>query len=100
MAWENIEVHKDEVIYLSHVKHYEIVDDDEEHVKWAGIFTIPASSQLQVGDTFLAEGFTYQVDDLEDINGRGEALLVNATEVKNDKSKARRTDADTGEPDV
>lgn len=100
MAWERVEVHKDEVIYLSHAQFYDIVDEEENHVKWGGIFTIPVSSQLELGDTFTVEGNTYQVDSLDDLHSRGEVFHVNAVEVKHDKSKARTTDANNGTGEV
>ena len=88
MAWASIEVHKDEVIFLSHVK-LDVVDKNQ----MAGTFCIPCSSGLEVGDTFKADDVLFQVDALEDLNDRGEVFLIYAMEVKNDKPKTRRNAA-------
>ena len=100
MAWEKVEVHKNEIIYLSHARLYSVVDEEQNHLFWGGIFTIPVSSQLKLGDTFTVKGTTYQVDSLDDLHNRGEVFYLNAVEVKNDKPKARRTASKSGEADV
>jgi len=91
MAWTKIEVHKDDVIYLSHAK-FDALDD-----KLSGIFSIPCSSGLEVGDTFRADDVFFQVDALEDVMDRGEVFLIHAVEVKNDKPKTRRSKPKSGQ---
>jgi hypothetical protein len=54
------------------------------------IFTIPCSSALSLGDTFGADGKTYTVEAIDDLNQRGEVFIIDSKEVKNDKPKARR----------
>lgn len=86
MAWVNTNIEFDGVIYLGH--------------RQDTIFTVPLASAMNVGDTFKAEGNTWEVLALEDLNNRGEVYVIDAKEVKYDKPKARRVRPKSGEPDV
>lgn len=82
MAWENVNIEINGVTYLSHNQ--------------GTMFSIPFSSGLKEGDTFESGGKNYQVTSTMDVADRGEVLLINATEVKNDKPKTRRNAAKSG----
>ena len=86
MGWINVAVNIGDMTYLAHRQGY--------------IFTIPCTSGLKVGDTFEAEGVLLKVDALQDLHGRGEVYVLDATEVKNDKPKTRRVRPDDGGSDI
>ena len=86
MAWEKVQIHHNEVIYLGHAQ--------------GNMFSIPCTSGLGVGDSFKVGGKEYEVTSTLDVADRGEVLLVNTMEVKNDKSKTRRVPSKSGETDV
>lgn len=78
MAWHNISAFIKGKEFQGHVK--------EGHA----LFTLPCSSDLEVGNIFKVGATEYQVLEATDVCGRGEELLIATEEVKNDKSKARR----------
>lgn len=86
MAWEKVQIHHNEVIYLGHAQ--------------GNMFSIPCSSGLGVGDSFKVGGKEYEVTSTLDVADRGEVLLVNTMEVRVDKSKTRRVPSKSGETDV
>jgi len=66
----------------------------------ATIFNIPPTSELKVDGKFKCGGQTYTAATVHDVAQRGEELLVEAKEKADVKSKARRTDDNTGEEEV
>lgn len=86
MTWINSKVDVNGVSYLGH--------------RQGIIFTIPCSSALSLGDTFGADGKTYTVEAISDLNQRGEVFIIDSKEVKNDKPKARRAGPRTGRAEV
>lgn len=86
MAWYKVRIDHNEVIYIGHAQ--------------GNMFSVPFSSGLKDGDTFESDGRTFEVTATLDVADRGEVLLINATEVKNDKPKTRTTDANDGTGDV
>lgn len=86
MAWEKVQIHHNEVIYLGHAQ--------------GNMFSIPCTSGLGVGDSFKVEGREYEVTSAIDVADRGEVLLMNTMEVKNDKPKARRVPSKSGGSDL
>lgn len=72
-------------------------DTFEGHVK-GDAFTLPCSCGLEVGNSFKVGAKEYKVLEATDVGGRGETLLIlTQSEVKNDKSKARRVPDNTSE---
>ena len=86
MAWHKVRIDHNEVIYIGHAQ--------------GNMFSVPFSSGLKEGDTFKSDGRNFEVTATLDVADRGEVLLINATEVKNDKPKTRTTDANDGTGDV
>lgn len=82
MAWINTNIDIGGVSYLGH--------------RQGIIFSVPFSSGLEVGDSFKADGKTYIAETVTDLHGRGEALVIDSKEVKNDKPKARRDNPKSG----
>ena len=76
MAWISVSVTANKITYLGQ--------------RQGSIWTIPCTSGLEVGDSFEADGISFTVDAMQDLHGRGEVYVIDATEVKNDKPKARR----------
>lgn len=86
MAWHKVRIDHNEVIYMGHAQ--------------GDMFSIPFSSGLKDGDTFKSDGRTFEVMATLDVADRGEVLLINAMEVKNDKPKTRGNAAKSGKPTV
>jgi len=86
MGWISVSVTANNVTYLAQ--------------RQGSIWTIPCSIGLEVGDSFEADGVFYTVDAMQDLHGRGEVYVIDATEVKNDKPKTRRTKPKSGRSDV
>ena len=83
MAWNNITV--------------SVADDEFPSHCDGDLFSIPFSSGLKVGDSFLAGGKEHKVTSIDNIAGRDETILVNTIEVvKNDKSKKGRINNKSG----
>jgi len=59
-------------------------------------FSVPFASGINNGDAFEAGSAKYIAQKVVDLAQRGETLLVDAKEFKNDKSKARRSGDSTG----
>lgn len=76
MAWETLTINADGKDYTCHVQ--------------GSTFSIPCSSSLEVGNTFKVGAVIWEVTEAIDVAQRNEILLINAKEVKNDKSKTRR----------
>lgn len=76
MGWISVSIRANNVTYLAQ--------------RQGSIWTIPCVSGIEVGDTFEAVNKTYKVDAMQDLHGRGEVYVIDATEVKNDKPKTRR----------
>jgi hypothetical protein len=77
MAWEKVQIHHNEVIYMGHAQ--------------GTMFSIPCSSGLGVGDSFKVNNKEYKITSALDVADRNEILLINATEVKDDEPETRRT---------
>lgn len=86
MGWISVSVTANNVTYLAQ--------------RQGSVWTIPFVSGLEVGDSFEADGISYTVDAMQDLHGRGEVFVIDATEVKNDKPKTRRTKPKSGRSDV
>ena len=86
MGWISVSVTANNVTYLAQ--------------RQGSIWTIPCSIGLEVGDSFEADGISYTVDAMQDLHGRGEVYVIDATEVKNDKPKTRRTATKSRKSDV
>ena len=86
MGWISVSVTANNVKYLAQ--------------RQGSIWTIPCSIGLEVGDSFEADGIFYTFDAMQDLHGRGEVFVIDATEVKNDKPKARRNSAKSRGTDV
>ena len=86
MGWISVSVTANNVTYLAH--------------RQGSIWTIPCSIGLEVGDSFEADGIFYTVDAMQDLHGRGEVYVIDATEVKNDKPKTRRTATKSRKSDI
>ena len=86
MGWISVSVTANNVTYLAQ--------------RQGSIWTIPCVSGLEVGDSFEADDISYTVDAMQDLHGRGEVYVIDATEVKNDKPKTRRTKPKSGRSDV
>lgn len=86
MAWIDTVIEIDGVTYSGHRQNT--------------FFSAPYASGLEVGDSFKADGVTYQADEVSDLHGRGETLTIKIKEVKNDKPKARRTGDKSGSAKV
>lgn len=86
MGWISVSVTANNVTYLAQ--------------RQGSIWTIPCSIGLEVGDSFEADGIFYTVDAMQDLHGRGEVYVIDATEVKNDKPKTRRTASKSRKPVV
>lgn len=83
MGWISVSVTANNVTYLAQ--------------RQGSIWTIPCSIGLEVGDSFEADGIFYTVDAMQDLHGRGEVFVIDATEVKNDKPKTRRSKPKSGQ---
>ena len=86
MAWINTNIDIGGVSYLGH--------------RQGIIFSVPFSSGLEVGDSFKADGDAFIAEAVTDLHGRGETLVIDSKEVKNDKSKARRVSVKSSGSDV
>jgi len=64
------------------------------------VFSMPHGAALNSGDSFSVSGKTFTVINTVDLAQRGETLLVEAKESKNDKQNARRTRDNTGGGDI
>ncbi len=76
MAWETITINVDGKNFTCHAQ--------------GSTFSIPCSSNLEVGNSFKVGACVWEVTEAIDVAQRNEILLINAKEVKNDKSKTRR----------
>ena len=86
MGWISVSVTANNVTYLAQ--------------RQGSIWTIPCVIGLEVGDSFGADGISYTVDAMQDLHGRGEVYVIDATEVKNDKPKTRRTATKSRKSDI
>ncbi len=82
MAWINATVDFNGVTYLSHRRGI--------------IFVVPHCSGLEVGDIFKADSSQFEVLTAVDLHDRGETLVMDTKEIKDDKPKARRTKNKSG----
>ena len=82
MAWINATVDFNGVTYLSHRRGI--------------IFVVPHCSGLEVGDIFKADSSQFEVLTAVDLHDRGETLVMDTKEIKDDKPKARRVPDNTG----
>ena len=82
MAWETLTINADGKDYTCHVQ--------------GSTFSIPCSSSLEVGNTFKVGAVVWEVTEAIDVAQRNEILLINAKEVKNDKSKKGRINNKSG----
>lgn len=64
------------------------------------VFSVPFDAALNSGDSFTADGKAFTVINSVDLAQRGETLLVEAKESKNDKQNARRTRDNTSGGDI
>ena len=78
MAWTNVNITVNGETFLGHRRDLD--------------FAVRYESGLKVGDTFTVEGVTYTALSVDDEANRNEILNIKATEVKNDKPKARRNE--------
>lgn len=86
MGWISVSVTANNVTYLAQ--------------RQGSIWTIPCVIGLKVGDSFEADGISFTVDAMQDLHGRGEVYVIDATEVKNDKPKTRRTATKSRKSDI
>lgn len=86
MGWQNITVKVGEDTFAAHRKE--------------NTFSIPCVSEIASGDIFSCDGIDYKASSLIDWLNRGEVFHIEATEVKNDKPKTRRTAIKSGKPEV
>lgn len=63
-------------------------------------FTLPFSSNLEVGGHFKVGEKSFVAESVTNVAGRGEQLLIGGKEVQNDKPKARRNKSNAGGQDV
>ena len=61
---------------------------------------VPYCSGLEVGDSFKADGSQFEVLTAVNLHDRSEVILMDVKEVKNDKSKTRRTASKAGKPEL
>ena len=64
------------------------------------VFSVPFDAALNSGDSFTVGGKAFTVINSVDFAQRGETLLVEAKESKNDKQNARRTRDNTSGRDI
>jgi hypothetical protein len=64
------------------------------------VFSVPFDAALNSGDSFTISGKAFTVINSVDLAQRGETLLVEAKESKNDKQNARRTRDNTSGGDI
>ena len=86
MAWINATVDFNGVTYLSHRRGI--------------IFVVPHCSGLEVGDIFKADSSQFEVLTAVDLHDRGETLVMDTKEIKDDKPKARRDASKSREESV
>tara|TARA_B100001059_G_C17757603_1_gene540880 strand:- start:938 stop:1234 length:297 start_codon:yes stop_codon:yes gene_type:complete len=86
MAWETITINVDGKNFTCHAQ--------------GSTFSIPCSSNLEVGNSFKVGACVWEVTEAIDVAQRNEILLINAKEVKNDKSKKGRNEDKSGGKDV
>ena len=55
-------------------------------------FTVPFSSNLEVGGHFKVGEKSFVAESVTNVAGRGEQLLIGGKEVKNDEPETRRTE--------
>ena len=82
MAWETITINVDGESFTCHAQ--------------GSTFSIPCSSNLEVGNSFKVGACVWEVTEAIDVAQRNEILLINAKEVKNDKSKKGRINNKSG----
>lgn len=82
MAWINATVEFGGVSFLSHRR--------------GVIFVVPCSSGLEVGDSFKADGSQFEVLTAVNLHDRGEVLVMDTKEIKDDKPQARRAKNKSG----
>ena len=81
MAWEKVTIHFNETMILGHSR--------------GTMFTVPFEVKFVEGDVITANKKQYQVTSVTDVAGRGEVFEIETKEVKDDKPKARRNEADS-----
>ena len=81
MAWEKVTIHFNETMIAGHSR--------------GTMFTIPCAAKFQEGDVISANGKEFKVTSVTDVAGRGEVFEIETKEVKDDKPKARRSEADS-----
>ena len=86
MAWETLTIEINGENFTCHAQ--------------GSTFSIPCSSNLEVGNSFKVGAVVWEVTEAIDVAQRNEILLINAKEVKNDKSKKGRNEDKSGGKDV
>jgi|TARA_R100000278_G_C5429084_1_gene149435 hypothetical protein len=81
MAWEKVTIHFNETMILGHSR--------------GTMFTVPCAVKFAEGDVITANKKQYQVTSVTDVADRGEVFEIETKEVKDDKPKARRSEADS-----
>ena len=81
MAWEKVTIHFNETMILGHSR--------------GTMFTVPFEVKFAEGDVLTVNKKQYKVTSVTDVAGRGEVFEVETKEVKDDKPKARRSEADS-----
>ena len=81
MAWEKVTIHFNETMIAGHSR--------------GTMFTIPCAAKFKVGDVITANNNKFKVTSVPDVAGRGEVFEIETKEVKDDKPKARRSEADS-----
>jgi hypothetical protein len=81
MAWEKVTIHFNETMIAGHSR--------------GTMFTIPCAAKFKVGDVITANNNKFKVTSVTDVAGRGEVFEIETKEVKDDKPKARRSEADS-----
>ena len=86
MAWETLTIEINGENFTCHAQ--------------GSTFSIPCSSNLEVGNSFKVGAVVWEVTEAIDVAQRNEILLINAKEVKNDKSKKGRNEDKSGGKDL
>ena len=86
MAWVSVKVKAGDAEFEANVSSTSSVP----------LFSVPAVSGISSGDVFEANSKQYTAVHVVDVANRGETLLVEAKESKNDKSTKRRAGGDSG----
>jgi hypothetical protein len=86
MAWEKVMIHFNETMISGHSR--------------GSMFTVPCAVKFKKGDVITANDKQFKVTSVIDVAGRGEVFEIETKEVKDDKPKARRSQADAKQSDV